>query len=415
MIHTTLPTMEQLLGRDSWDVLKKNKDSVMAFATDLAVLQGAEQNDFCRLNTIYMTKSANDTGAVRVIDKSYGKGLESPWCPYAVRLVLPAESVLRGNCQIHGAIPGGKRVTWGEYPQTALKWGFERDVEDKLSKLYKQGKLKKTGKSYTFYADSRPFRFQSAPEYEYNGGKYVRLPKKCCHPQRGARLPEGGYVCSDSEHWLKVQPVEWLVDTKTGNWISKFALFSMPITDHDYDGYFRATPLARHLRQHIDFELLPTAEYKEAIRARDAQKARLETVLPNRNGARKVFSALRGDEQLLMAELLSQGTPERDRTAKTLKKLRYQAYDAGIKAQNELDYRRCFVESNERLAQQEEAEGERLMREHQEKANRLRSDAQQGLARAKGQLAAAERVASGARASLSFYWRKRHAERTRQS
>ncbi len=107
-----------------------------------------------------------------------------------------------------------KVIEYGSYPQYVLK----SDEARELTKKYEDGLLKPINDSYAAWGYSneifydgteRRFEKEEYPIYEYEGSYYVRAKKA---------VFENGF---NREIWAKVEPIEWLVDEKTGICVTK--------------------------------------------------------------------------------------------------------------------------------------------------------------------------------------------------
>ena len=134
---------------------------------------------------------------------------------------LSASSFVDSFSKAIRADDGILEVEYGEYPQTLV----DSKTQNKLEKIYLleqlkkeeyRTKMKKTGKVYTFdrlpaspVNFNKPIRPICYDELVYNNQKYIRLWENC-----------------DRYLWIKVEPIIWLIDEKTGLLISKKILLS---------------------------------------------------------------------------------------------------------------------------------------------------------------------------------------------
>ena len=401
-IQMTIPTINQVLGADSWQVLKGSY--LEAEPTGLAVALGGDGQ------TGYITKSASVDGLVLGVD-SFGDRTKVSMTKTAfVRLVLPAEEVKRLNL---ASRKWSRTIVFGEYPQSVVS---QESLIKKLNALRKNGRLKQTGKEYTFWSkgDLPGVIFHTVPEYRFKGEKYVLLPAECLHADSTAYWHHGVYVMNDQPNWIRVDKVEWLKD-RTGNLISEKALFSMPMGDSGkYDGFFRATGLARFLRDCMGFEILPTEVYQTAKQTqRNLQNQVLSDIKSmTRSEIRRYFAGLNGEARIEVGRFLAGGTPKRDQMAAYLKQLRRRAYDDRTQAGKQISEMQMRVKRAEKLAREEEAEGRRLLKKYMAAACTIRREAADELNEARKNEAKAVKVADRAQAGLRAYWQKRQADRT---
>ena len=266
----TLLTAGQIWGNESeeqLDVLKKY--GTRAIVTDLSILEGIftdhdfDYNEEYRLNmnsrntrtASYWTKSNKDNrdiitcrwnGNKAESDKSYRDA--------GIRLVLNSNKIFQ---ELYSQKRLGENDTfeaeYGEYPQTLV----DSKTQNKLEKIYLleqlkkeeyRIKMKKTGKVYTF--DSlpaspvnfdKPIRPICYDELVYNNQKYIRLWENC-----------------DRYLWIKVEPITWLIDEKTGILISKKILLSgIRFADRKSDtSDFSKSDIKYYLDNFMKYEIL---------------------------------------------------------------------------------------------------------------------------------------------------------------
>lgn len=235
MSNFTFLTEEQCFGNDKLDILEKR--GTQAAITDFSVLLGGWVSDYHVDNDsslegrtgYYWTKSDDGDNAVRTVD---GHGIRNYNDVYlrdvGARPALPFSSI--GSIPTNGE--SGKRakdgileVEYGYYPQKAAS----KDMQERLEREYKSGKLSKTGNSYT--TDSRKydvfdekFLARKHEEYEYNGKRYVRAQanagESTCTLSNGEQYEDGDNV------WVEVQPVKWWVSEKYKVMLAEKLIFS---------------------------------------------------------------------------------------------------------------------------------------------------------------------------------------------
>ena len=273
----TLLTEGQVWGNDNeeqLEVLKKygTKSSI----TDLVLLTGGfcgERFPYMKLNYInlkgrtglcYTQTLASYGGVHGVFVDGSGYGLSSLTRNGAIRPVLLSSSVFSqiSPNRVRGD-NGTEEVEYGEYPQYAPDEKTQRILENE----YQSGKLKKTGKNYTFdgtkpTACLQGFQAVTYDEYEYNGKKYTRVIANPDHYDEyfmlsnGERYEKGDYV------WVEVSPVKWLIDDKTGLLVSKIGLLSGIRFDTEvrrYNGDFSTTEMKEYLDKYMSKDLFQTA------------------------------------------------------------------------------------------------------------------------------------------------------------
>lgn len=154
-------------------------------------------------------------------------------------------------------LSGIRIAEYGQYPQTVA----DERTSARLERLHSSRSLRSTGKKYTFDAIGlsdydTPFKAKSYPEYEMDGKRYIRVPG--LHADEYSELSTGEEVEKGKPYWLRVQPIEWLVD-KSGWMITKKCLFAgiQFDTKKDYDGDFSKTSLKHYLDTYFAKEMMP--------------------------------------------------------------------------------------------------------------------------------------------------------------
>ena len=180
----------------------------------------------------------------------------------AARPALPASAASAIRPSV--ARPAGKIkiVQYGEYPQTIVP----DDGAHILDSLLKSRTLKTSGKKYTFdtrkYDDyDKKFAPEQAVEYIHDGKKYIRIvarPYDSDSVLSNGRLVKHGDVC-----WIRVQPIDWMVDSKTGILLSHKALFAgVQFCEGDsYDGNFSRT----HIKKYLDKYFVPEMQVSRDV------------------------------------------------------------------------------------------------------------------------------------------------------
>ena len=148
-------------------------------------------------------------------------------------------------------------VEYGEYPQTV--------VSEEESKILENGyfnrTLGQTGESYTTdserkYDVRRPFKERKHIEYCYKGEKYVRIEGGI--NDSGRSLSDGRKVESGISYWVRVEPITWLVDEKTGIALSKNILFAgVQFNNGLYDGDFDKTDIKQFMDTYFSKDIVP--------------------------------------------------------------------------------------------------------------------------------------------------------------
>lgn len=248
MGNFTLLTFEQAYGFDKLDIIKKY--GTKAAITDFAILLGGSVSSNYYIvdeNTKqktcwWWTKTEYNDNAACIFnangnrrynyDTSRTGGIR-PAIPYSDI----AESITNktiNECDV-------LEVEFGEYPQTVVDERFSRELEV----VFKRG-LKTNGQKFTTDSvasndmDSE-FKAREHFVYEYKGEKYIRFVAN--KNSQDKYLSDGRIINSGDIYWVKVEPIKWLVDTKTNIAISKKLIVSgiqfknKKDRDIDFSGY----------------------------------------------------------------------------------------------------------------------------------------------------------------------------------
>lgn len=167
----------------------------------------------------YWTSSRIDGSASKCY--AYGKYGASPTAVWSdnlgTRVAVPVEDIKNEIVSSYTEDYGNGEFTtlvYGEYPIHVLSY----DEKHTLDNLYKNNELRPTGKTYAAWGIKTELFFDGVernverdeyPEYEYNGMKFVKA--------NNAVFENGG----DRSIWAVVEPVEWLLDEKSGLAITK--------------------------------------------------------------------------------------------------------------------------------------------------------------------------------------------------
>ncbi len=223
----TLLTKEQV---ENLDILKKY--GIEADETDFYIIQyGIYLADG---KGEYWTKTPRS-------DNSYGVFIVSPYGnvngSYAydthsgVRPVIPLSQIYRSKKELNKVLESNiDIVEYGEYPQTVA----DENLEEKLESLYQKGEIKKTKKSYISMLKGEKEKYQ---EYIYQNNKYIRV-KEAKILYSDYEFANGREAIKGETYWLKVEPIEWLIDKNAKIAIAKNALTDMPFSyrgNNDYE------------------------------------------------------------------------------------------------------------------------------------------------------------------------------------
>lgn len=238
---------------------------VAAGASDLAVILGAEMDPLTvdpenNEATTWWSALFNDIIKTVLCVEDEVEEYHCPhWRSMAVRPALPPHTtsqIPKNQVRFTRKINGAQIVEYGEYPQSALA---PQDAL-KIEHMRIDGKLRTTGKKYTFdtidlgeyFAASN---FVHYDEYMDGNARYVRVLGRRC--DGNSRTRNGISVKSGGKYWLRVEPIEWLADP-SGWWVAKDCLFAgiRFNSSIDYDGSFAQTDMNAYLRLYFAKQIL---------------------------------------------------------------------------------------------------------------------------------------------------------------
>lgn len=261
-METTFLTEEQIWGDNALDVIKEY--GVKTSLSDLTIVLGGYMgsnttSDGIRTGFLW-SASSDGGGSVRAV--AYA-GVRN-W-------LHPSERLLGGRPALPSSItskisPSATRASsspkatnckiefrqYGEYPQTITSDNISKELECDFNAK----KLRATGNKYTFDAEAydaydKPFQPRDLPEYEYQGKRYIRV---LANPRDSDYvLSNGKKPAKDEPCWIEVQPIDWMVDKKTGIWVAHKALFAGVkfSDDKSYDGNFSKTNMKKYLDKYF--------------------------------------------------------------------------------------------------------------------------------------------------------------------
>lgn len=100
-----------------------------------------------------------------------------------------------------------------------------KSIQKKLESLYEKGKLKLTGKTYTSATNELQV-------IEYKQKKYVRFPiSNHLFQNTTSIISSDTYVCEQDFYWLEVEPLEFIVNIRTGLALTKKIIYAT-LTDN---------------------------------------------------------------------------------------------------------------------------------------------------------------------------------------
>ncbi len=268
----TFLTKEQIFGEKKLDIIKRY--GTKAAVTDFSILLNGYASTFSTdedENTrtgFWWTKSSD------MILEAYAVTASGDQDYYAVidreigcRPAINYSSIMDDSSFNKRGYNSVLEVLYGEYPQTVAF----KDYSSKLERLYQNGQLNKTGKSYTAdSADLNDFCFNFKPitftEYDYNGCKYIRFVSGKNYG--GQTLSNGEIIIREQPYWVRVEPIVWLVDEKADIALSKNIIFSgiKFKNEANYKGVFEETDIYSFMNDIFAKEIKPIKSEKEAIK-----------------------------------------------------------------------------------------------------------------------------------------------------
>ena len=257
--------------------------------TDLCVLTGsyvwketiAEDRSSTVGTSWFWTRSDDNDNDVRVVDEYGDRSFCSRYARYgAVRPALQSSVIFSQIFpnRVRGYV-GTEEVEYGEYPQNAA----DSRMQNILESEYNRG-MNKTGRSYTFnsvrYDDcDTGFIPVTYEEYEYQGKKYIRIKANSVFGGNKFKLSNGVEYRNGDYVWVKVSPVKWLIDDRTGILISKKGLVS-GIRFHNkrtiYEGDFDRTEMKEYLNRYMFRDLTQTVTFTRVQNMTPEEKERFE-------------------------------------------------------------------------------------------------------------------------------------------
>ena len=255
--NMTLLTQNQVWGDNSIDLFKLAESNFrLAHITDFALLLGGSNKDGDYF-TDWWVKNPYPSTLAEVAISSDGKPELVPATHrnVSVRPALPYSAIesVAHDQRYMGRV---KVVKFGEYPQTACS--------KKLSKLletrYKNHELLGSSKKYTLdgvtydnlFEEFSPLEYN---EYHYLGEAYIRVDGG--FNGLDEVLSNGEKVKAHEPYWIKVEPIEWLVDEKADIALSRYALFAGVQYNYGTDvPSFESTNLKKYLDKYFSQEIL---------------------------------------------------------------------------------------------------------------------------------------------------------------
>ena len=277
-----------LLSFDDIEKLNCSPLILNASASDMAFVQGAKP---------YLTLSPEgETVATFWIRDSYNNccvglssGCKSQCVPHlgrdhTVRPVIPLSTIPQSTIlQTMRHLQDGDEkwtiVQFGHYPQTIVE---DETLIENLNMMRSrlamhEGEYQK-GK-FGSYAFGPLGEYSQHEVFEVDGERYVCVTanKRLYGHRIWKRNKSSFKVKEGQEYWLKVEPIEWILDTKNEKAIALKGLIAGMSFDSSetYDGVFEKTLLSQYLNKHFypemvqyqeeDYNIHSLTEFKEVI------------------------------------------------------------------------------------------------------------------------------------------------------
>ena len=265
----TLLSYEQVWGDQKMKFLITRKCAL----TDFAILLGAYVSDRYHVfydgslkgrTGLWYLSSFKDGNARRINEDGLPDYVRADARNEGIRPVFSYAGI--PNINVLEDKNGLLAAEYGEYPQYAP----DIDLFNILDNKFSEGKLRKTGKTYT--TDSRRWnafseRFISIKheEFEYNDKKYVRVKSNCWN--KGILLSNGFIVKPSDYVWVEVSPIVWYVDEKLKMLVSKKIIASgVRFCDREkYNGDFKNTEVYMFLNKYFAQDIIANNVYETVL------------------------------------------------------------------------------------------------------------------------------------------------------
>ncbi len=147
----------------------------------------------------------------------YGGIYHEAVCP-----VLPSTELWNENAS--------EIIELGLYPQ----WLASREETYRLEEGFRNNELRSTGLSYTFYEwNSGNYNSHIYPVYSSNNQLYIHYTIQRKLMDGSCLFIQDRYFLPGEATWVKVTPVEWLMDRKNSLLVSRYCLVNgIPINDY---------------------------------------------------------------------------------------------------------------------------------------------------------------------------------------
>ena len=251
MREFTLLEKDQIWGKDCLEMFKRI--GTKAEITDFAILLGGSYIPYEYIDNKtglkkgagwWWTKTNHEvfTDSVFTVTERGIKYLTSLLDhPYLNYRLCTSYSSISSMCFIKSRIGTEVfEVLCDEYPQTIV----DKKLSRKLTKNLKNNTLKLTGKIYNIEEEEYY-------EYEYDGDKYVFVLGN--YYMKGRILSDGRKIRKNEHYWVKVEPIEYLIDEKNDIALTKKLLFSHVCFNdsHTYNGKFNSSTIKKFIDRHF--------------------------------------------------------------------------------------------------------------------------------------------------------------------
>lgn len=150
-------------------------------------------------------------------------------------------------------------IEFGEYPQTIV----ESHLSNLLEIGFRMKIITKTNKKYTtdkffWYLHDQTFMPREFDEYYFNNNKYIRFVAD--DNSINGFLKDQTKATINEVYWIKVEPIKWLIDKKSGLVISKNVLFSGIQFDENinYQDDYSFANINKFLETYFEEDIIPS-------------------------------------------------------------------------------------------------------------------------------------------------------------
>ena len=194
----------------------------------------------------------------------------------SIRPVVKLSSIQNNNDIQFFYEDGMEKALYGEYPSYVV----ENNLSDILENNFRNNTLSKTRKKYTTDSNHISSETSFIPrefiEYEYNGEKFIRFVVD--NNYKNDKLSNGKVYSKGEVVWIKVEPINWLVDREKDILISKRALLSgipfLPVDDNREINKYELSFLKEYMDKYFINDIVPSnvEEYREEITILDEEQ-----------------------------------------------------------------------------------------------------------------------------------------------